>query len=220
MRRVPITFVALALLLSPFLLIIYRLSAFNAVPRDDYAGFLLWIAGNAEGAIPSSPCCYRPLSMVASLPFYFIVTAPRLTDIPAAISSGHLRATCALSALAFAASIAAAMLAGRVGERKGGLIRSEAILAGALLLALIWYAGVTSIDPLAIMLITAGVCVLHRVGWFVALILVSVLANEKVALGTWRSGSRSGACCIAMAARCHGGNGSRRSRASLCTPRS
>jgi hypothetical protein len=45
----------LAVLLSPVFFVIYRLAVFNTMPRDDYARFLLWVVGHAEGALPISP---------------------------------------------------------------------------------------------------------------------------------------------------------------------
>jgi hypothetical protein len=180
--RPAVIFAALAVLLSPFLFVIYRLSVFNTVPHDNYAAFLLWTAGNSEGALPESPYCYRILSMLAALPLYFVTPAIRLTNIPADLTSAYLRATFALSMLAFFATIAAAMLMARLGSREFGFNRSESVLAGALLFALVWYTQITSIDPLAILLIAAAICLLRRPVWFALMVLVSVPVNEKVAL--------------------------------------
>jgi hypothetical protein len=180
--RIVATFAGLAVLLSPFLFMIYRLAVFNTVPRDDYAGFLLWIAGSGEGGLPGSPYCYRILSMIAALPLYLFAPVVKLTNIPAALTPGYLRATFALSLLAFAASIGAAMITFRLGVREGGLSRAEAFLAGGLLFVLIGYTQITAIDPLAILLIAAAIGLVRRPAWFTALMLASVLANEKVAL--------------------------------------
>lgn len=49
----------LSVLMHPVFFFIYRLSIFNTVPRDDYAHFLLWTVGHAEGVLPDSPYAYR-----------------------------------------------------------------------------------------------------------------------------------------------------------------
>jgi hypothetical protein len=59
---------ALTLALEPLFFIIDRITVFDTVPRDDYAPFLLWLAGPPGGAFQGSPYGYRLLTMVAAKP--------------------------------------------------------------------------------------------------------------------------------------------------------
>ena len=172
----------LAVLLHPLFFVIYRLAIFNTVPRDDYAHFLLWTVGSPEGGVPVSPYCYRVLSMLLAAPFYFLLPTFRLSNMPAALSTPYIRATAALSALAFVAWIAGAMLIYAIAVAKCGLSRRDAMLAAVLLFALGLFTQFVAIDPLAIALIALGVALVDRRWWFGGFMLVSIIANEKVAL--------------------------------------
>jgi len=180
--RVVACLLGLALLLNPVFFMIYRLSVFSTVPRDDYAPYVLWLADRAGGFLPEAPFCYRIISVVAALPFFHLLPAVSLTNTPAALSASYLQATAALSAVAYLAWIAGAMLVYGIAVGQLGLRRQDGILAGGLLLALGLYEQVTSIDPLAIALITACIALVHRRWVFCALMLISIVANEKIAL--------------------------------------
>lgn len=171
-----------ALLLHPAFFLIYRLSVFNTMPRDDYAAFLLWTVGNPEGVLPISPYCYRVLSMVLAAPFYYVMPALQLTNLPPGLSPAYLKATAALSALAFLAWIAGAMLIYAIAVGKCGLSRRDGILAAGLLFALGLFGQIAAIDLLTIALVTLGVALLDRRWSFCVFVLVSILANEKIAL--------------------------------------
>ncbi len=174
-------FAALAVVGSPVFFVINRLAVFNTVPRDDYAGYLLWLLGQPGGAFPDSPYCYRVLSMVAATPFMLLPAIP-LSNLPPGTDPAWLRATAALSALAYFSLVGLFVLGARLGRVRAGLSGREAAAAGGLLVLLTLYTQITAIDPLAILLIAAGLCGLERPGWFAALLLASVLVNEKVAL--------------------------------------
>jgi hypothetical protein len=173
---------ALTVLLSPFFFVVYRLAVFNTVPHDDYAPYLLWLVGHPGGFLPGSPYGYRLFSVVAAWPFYELLPALRLTNIPADIAPDVLKATAALSAMSLVAAIVASMLAYHTAIRHAGLSRAEGVLAGALLFALSWYTQVTAIDSLAIMLIALAVLLSDRRLSFAFVLIVSALTNEKVPL--------------------------------------
>lgn len=172
----------LALLLHPLLFVIYRLSVFNTMPRDDYARFLLWIVGNPEGVLPISPYCYRLLSMALATPFYYLLPVIQLTNLPADLSPAYLRATAALSALALVAWIAGAILVYAVAVGRCGLSRRDGILAGMLMFALGLHGQIAAIDPLTFAFVALGVALVDRRAWFCGFVLISIIANEKVAL--------------------------------------
>ena len=180
MKRGLALWAGLAVLAHPLFFVIYRLSVFNTVPRDDYAPFLLWLLGKG-GGLPDSPYSYRVLSMVLAAPFYYGLPAIPLSNTPAELSPEWLRATAALSMLAFLAWMASAVLAGAA-ARRAGLGRLEGAAAGIIVFACGSYTQVTAIDPVALAFIAGGVVVLDRPGAFAALLAASVLVNEKVAL--------------------------------------
>ena len=173
---------ALALLLHPVFFLIYRLSAFNTVPRDDYARFLLWTVADPQGALPISPYGYRVLSMLLAAPFYYGLPALPLTNLPGGLSPAYLRATAALSALAFLAWIAGALLIYAIATGRGAMSRRDGILAAVLMFAFGLYGQIAAIDPLTLALVALGVALVDRRWSFSGFVLVSILANEKVAL--------------------------------------
>jgi hypothetical protein len=173
---------ALALALEPLFFSIDRLMVFATVPRDDYAPFLLWLAGAPGGAFPESPYGYRVLSMVAAWPLYHLLPSLRLTNLPAALTPAYVRATAALAALAYVSLLTAGLVAYRTARDRLGLARRDALLAGILLGALVLHSQFFGIDAFAILLVAAGVYALDRPACFVPLILLAVFANEKVAI--------------------------------------
>jgi hypothetical protein len=174
--------VGLVVLLHPLFFVIYRLAVFDTVPRDDYARFLLWTVGNAEGVLPSSPYCYRVLSMVLAVPFYWVVPPIRLTNMPAGLSAAYLHATAALSALALVSWIAGAMLIYATAVTKCALSRRDAMLAGTLMFALGLFGQIVSIDPLSFALVALGIALVDRKWAFGIFVLMSIVANEKIVL--------------------------------------
>lgn len=179
-RAAMLWFLALAVGLNPLFFTLYRLAVFNTVPHDDYTGFLLWLEG--AGRFPDSPYCYRLLSMAAAWPLYRLMPLIQLTNVPEAMTPALLKANAALSLLSYLSSIVMAQLLYRLARTEAGLDRGAAMAAGALGWALLWYTQVNSIDALALMLITLGLCLLrHRLA-FAALMLVCVGVNEKIGL--------------------------------------
>ena len=75
-------FALLAILFHPFFFITFRLMAFDTVPRDDYARYLLWLLHEPGGAFPGSLYGYRILSVLAAAPFYYVLPALPLTNLP------------------------------------------------------------------------------------------------------------------------------------------
>jgi hypothetical protein len=174
--------VVAALVLQPYFFITYRMMVFNTVPRDDYAPFLLWLAGAPGGVFPGSPYGYRVLTMVAAWPLYAAFPPLRLTNMPADIALPYLQATAAIAALSFLCTIVAGLLGYRIARDKAGFGRAEAVMAAALLFLACGYSQFFGIDPVSIMLVAACVALLHRPRAFAGLVVASVLFNEKVAI--------------------------------------
>jgi hypothetical protein len=174
--------IALALALEPLFFTINRIMVFDTVPRDDYAPFLLWLAGAPGGAFPESPYGYRLLTMVAALPFYYVLPALRLTNLPASLTPQYVQATAALATLSYLSLLAAGLLAYRTARDRVGLPRRESVLAGLILCLLILHSQFFGIDAFAILLVTAGIYMLSRPFGLAMLILPAVFANEKVTI--------------------------------------
>jgi hypothetical protein len=180
MKRAALAFLAV-LALSPFYFVLYRLALFDTVPHDDYAPYLLWLAGAPHGVVPDSPYAYRLLSVAAAWPFYRLLPVLSLTNQPAGLSVETMRAIAALSMLSFTSLLATGGLMAWLG-RKEGLNPGAAACAGGVAMALIWHTQVTAIDPLALLFITAGLCAVRRPWLFAALLAVSIGVNEKIAM--------------------------------------
>jgi hypothetical protein len=173
---------ALLVLLSPFFWAIYRTMAFNTLPRDDYAPFLLWMVGSPDGAFPGSPYGYRILTVAAAAPFYYLLPPLHLSELPAQIPAAYLKATAAIAVLSWLAMVLAGCAVFHVAIRQCGLRRRDGLLAAALLFVLCWHSQVYGIDPVAIMLVAVAVAVLHRPGLFAVVTIVSIIADEKVCI--------------------------------------
>lgn len=180
-------FVALAVALNPVFFVIYRLMVFNTVPRDDYAPFLLWLVGAPGGNVMGSPYGYRLLSVVAAAPFYYLLPSVQVTNLATELTAPYLRATAAIAALSYVSLLLAAALVYRLARDRYALGWHEAALAAVLLLGLELNCRFFAIDPLAIMLIVAGLWLLPKRGAFALFIILSVFCNEKIAIvfGLW-----------------------------------
>ncbi len=175
-------FAGLTLLLSPFFFTLYRLAAFDTVPHDDYTPYLLWLDGNPLGGIPESPYAYRLLSMALAWPFFKLLPAIPLSNLPAILPEVATRAIAALAMLSYLATILTAMLTWRLAKTEGRLDHGHALAAAALAWALAWYTQITAIDALALLFITAALCTIRRPLAFAALLAASIGVNEKIAL--------------------------------------
>jgi hypothetical protein len=175
-------FVAVAVLLYPLFFVIYRTMIFDTIPRDDYAPFLLWVAGAEDGVFPASPYGYRLLTMFAALPFHFGLPPLRLTNLPDTVTVSYMNATAAIAALSYLSSILAGFLCYRTARDQCAFGRRDALLAGVMLFALCWHAQMFGIDAVSIMMVAAAVCALPHAAVFTAIMLISVGFNEKVGI--------------------------------------
>jgi hypothetical protein len=180
--RFTLRLAALAVLLSPFFFVLYRLEIFSTVPRDDYAPYLLWLDGNDIGGLPDSPYVYRLLSVALAWPFLHILPPVPLSYIPASIPEAIRRATAALTTLSYLSVIASCLLTVKLLQRECELDRAHAMLGAALLGVLAWYTQITAIDATALLMITLGLRLIRAPAAFAALLALSVGMNEKIAL--------------------------------------
>lgn len=173
-------FLALALLFHPVFIIIFRLMAFDTVPRDDYARYLLWLLHEPGAAFPGSLYGYRILSVLLAAPFYYGLPTLALTNLPTSLDPNYLKATAALAAVSYLAMVAGAIMAYRLVVVRYLRPPVEGLVAAAFILLCETYAAFFGIDPLAFLLIIYALCVIDRIWLFAAIMAASVLFNEKV----------------------------------------
>jgi hypothetical protein len=173
-------FALLSTLFHPFFFLIFRLMAFNTVPRDDYAPYLLWLLHQPGGAFPGSPYGYRILSVLVAAPLYYLMPALPLTNLPADLAPAYLKATAALAAVSYLAMLAAAMMAYRLVVVRHARPALEGFLAAAFIILCEFYASFYGIDPLAFLLAVCALYAIDRIWIFAAIMAASVLFNEKV----------------------------------------
>lgn len=158
----------------------YRMAAFNTVPRDDYAPFLLWLA-DSGGRMPGAPMCYRILSVAIALPFFWIVPAYRFSELVNP-DAAYLRATQSLALVSWFALVGVSLVVFRIARDRFQASRASALASFLALPLYASYASLTGVDPLAMLFIASGYYWLQTARIFVPLVLVSGFFNEKVAL--------------------------------------
>lgn len=178
--RTLLLILVLALVLCPFFFIIERLSLFNTVPRDDYAGYLLWLARPSHGSFPiQSPYGYRILSILLAMPFYRMLPPVLPTNLAPTVTLEYARATAALTATSFICLVMSC-----VGIWRLALHRHQpatvAVGASMLLFIACWYTQIVALDTVTIAAIVAGLWILPHRRAFMAFILASVAVNEKI----------------------------------------
>jgi hypothetical protein len=166
------------LLTSPVFFDIDRIGAFNAVPHDDYADYVLYLA-HQNPAPPESPYIYRIGSVAAAMPFYYTLPTYRFSNL-GATSPGYVEATQAISVVSYLALLLTALVViATVRERYGGSLATACLLG----LASFFLAGYTSevgIDPLACLLVSVLAYWIDTPVAFIPLVLVSAAFNEKL----------------------------------------
>jgi hypothetical protein len=156
------------------------MAAFQTVPRDDYAPYLLWLADRG-GSMPGSPMCYRILSVAAALPFFWTVPAYRFSELVNP-DLGYLRATQSLALVSWFALVGVSLVVFRIARDRFQASRASALAAFLALPLYASYVSLTGVDPLAMLFIASGYYWLHTTWIFVPLLLISAFINEKVAL--------------------------------------
>lgn len=173
-------FALLTLLFHPFFFIVFRLMAFNTVPRDDYARYLLWLLHEPGAAFPGSPYGYRILSVLAAAPFYYLLPGLPLTNLPTDLEPTYLKATAALAAVSYLAMVAGAMMAYRLVVDRFARPPIEGLFAAAFILICECCASFFGIDPLAFLLIVCALYAIDRIWLFALIMAMSILFNEKI----------------------------------------
>lgn len=173
--------ILLLLISVPRFFDLYRTLAFNTVPHDDYASYLLSLAGAKSGVPMNSPSGYRLFSVLLALPFYRFAPVYQFSNLNGADPT-LLRANQALAAVSYLSILAACAVIYLISARRLRLPDLLAWFAALVAYLLFDFTSSIGVDPLAILLICLLVYFLERPLPFALLILLSVGFNEKVSL--------------------------------------
>lgn len=168
----------LALATVPLFFEIYRTAAFDTVPRDDYAPYLLALVGEG-GEVPGAPFAYRIVSVAVAVPFYYLLPHFTFSQLQH-VDPAYLRATQALSFVSYVSLILTAAVVFTVARRHYGASPVLSIVAGFVSLLLANFIAKPGVDPIAILVISLLVLWQRRLVFFVPLVLVSAGVNEKI----------------------------------------
>jgi hypothetical protein len=173
----PFVFCVICLISFPVFFDIYRKLAFNTAPRDDYAPFLLWFVSR-QGRWPGSPFGYRVLSIIPAIPLFYLLPFYKFSLLPGT-NLTYLKATEALSAVSFFATVGAATVAFKMVRSKLGRSLAEAALAAMLTIVLANFDGIEGVDPVGVLFVFVLLYCFERGAIFCPLMIVAPLANEK-----------------------------------------
>ena len=162
----------------PIFFEIFREAAFNTVPRDDYASYLLALTGQG-GQFPGSPYAYRILSVLAALPFYYLLPLYRFTNLGSPDLAG-LKAVEALAMVSYLSILLTAVVVYWTARKRYQASQLASILAGLAALVLSDHISRPGIDPLAVLLIACLFYAFDRPVLFSVLVLLSAGFNEKI----------------------------------------
>lgn len=172
--------VFLVALSVPLFFEIYRTMAFNTHPRDDYGPYLQAIVGQG-GEIPGAPMIYRLFSVVAAVPFYFLLPVYSFSKLPP-LDPAYLRATEALAAVSWLSILATAGVIYLICRRKLGASERSSLIVALLSVFCSGYIGQVGVDPICVLMISLLIYFIDRPVPFAALMLLSIGLNEKVAI--------------------------------------
>lgn len=182
--------VVLAFVLStvPAFFAIYRDSAFQASPRDDYAPALLALVGE-QGTPPArqrtllggAPFGYRMLSVVAAVPFYELLPYYSFSNLEAP-DEPYLRATAALSMVSYVSILLTVLAVYCIARRRMNCSPGASLLAALLSFGLFQFVGTGGVDPIALLVVGLLVYFLDRPIIFAPLIIASAAINEKIVI--------------------------------------
>ncbi len=158
---------------------IYRSSAFDVIPRDDYSYYLLYMIDEEEGHLPVAPYAYRAFSVAAAIPFYYILPYYQFTNLKDA-SEKHLKATEALSIVSYLSILASSIVLYLLTKKRFGGSEFAAITALLSSFLLFRHTATYQIDPLAILIICLALYYIKNEVVFSLIILASIGFNEKI----------------------------------------
>jgi hypothetical protein len=178
--RAALIYAALAVLFLPVFFAIYRTMIFNTLPRDDYAGYALWIAGVHGGTIPESPYVYRYFSAALGALLYHIIPLVHFSNLAPGISRSYEKATEAFAALSYLSLLAIVVFTYQAALHRFKWSAKASFIAAITAAGLASNAAYWAIDLPAIFVIFLGLVLIERPMIFTALIFAAIFFNEKI----------------------------------------
>ena len=173
---------ALLVLCSYWIFIdIYRINAFNIVPRDDYAPYLLFILGEDGGRVLGAPFAYRIFSVIVAVPFYYVLPFFEYSGLEN-VNVTYLRAVEALAMVSYVSMLLSSVLIYLITCKKFSASSPTGIIASLAALLLFQFSGYIGVDPIGILMVCFLIYYSGNPVVFGILIIVSVGFNEKISL--------------------------------------
>ena len=159
----------------------YRINAFNIVPHDDYAPFLLHLLGEDGGRLPGAPFVFRIFSVAVAAPLYYVLPYFEFSRLENP-NVTYLRAVEALAMASYLSMLLSCWVIFRISRYRLelGVAASSIATIGALLL--FQYSGYKGVDPVGILLVCLLIYFATFNVVFGALALLSIGFNEKISL--------------------------------------
>jgi len=159
---------------------IYRINAFNIVPRDPYEFYLLYILGEEGGYIPFAGHAHRLFSVAAAVPFYYILPFYKFSLLEN-VDITYLRAVAALAMVSYISLLVTCALIYSITTKKFGGSASSGLIA-SLAAMLLLQSGAGGVDSIGITLVCLLIFYSRSPVIFGILVLISIGFNEKISL--------------------------------------
>ena len=160
---------------------IYRINAFDIVPHDDYAPYLLYILGEEGGRHLGAPLVYRIFSVAVAVPFYYVLPFFEFSRLEN-VNVTYLRAVEALAMVSYISMLLSCAVIYLITSRRLNAPRSTGIIASLAALLLFQFSAGSGVDPTGILLVCLLVYYSRNAVVFGLLIIMSAGFNEKIAL--------------------------------------
>ena len=183
-RRISIivvTAVVIVLLTLPCFFSTYRTMAFQTIPRDDYAPFLLYLVGENDNFELGSPSGYRLFTVALAVPFYYVTPVYEFSNLDET-DHLYLKATQAIAAVSYLSMLVTLCLIYVITRRNFMGSVSTSLIASFMALLYFGFVALYAADSVAIMIIALLVYLMDRPRWFAVAIPVSIGFNEKIPL--------------------------------------
>ncbi len=158
---------------------ILREAAFNTMPRDDYAPFLLKIVETTKGEVPPSPYIYRILAVLVAVPFYYMLPNYKFTNL-CEIDSEYYKAVQALMAVSYLSILGCSFFIFMISYKRLGASFNASLITcfiGFLFSGFIHRVG---IDPFTLLIISMLIYYIKDNFRFSLLLIFSTFVNEKI----------------------------------------
>jgi hypothetical protein len=166
----------------------YRFAAFDTVPRDDYAPYLLALVGELgpephrnEKLFEGAPMAYRMLSVAVAVPAYQVLPYYAFSNLEDP-DEPYLRASAALALVSYVSVLLTILAVYLIARRRLACSRVASILVACFAYPLFDLVSTVGVDALAVLIIALLILFLDRPVVFVPLVVISAGVNEKIVL--------------------------------------